>query len=395
MKNNKFVTILIIFLIIAIIGVFGFLVYTIFSESEQTNSNIEQQQTNQATDNNSEQTQNNVNNLSSTNNTTNTNNTNNEQMTNQTTIEPIIDNNISNPSTTQDKETFATTYYYNQLNANAKIIYDGLKANKENLISGNYIINYGTKFNTLLNSEGGEEKLNKDFQSAWNAFSYDNVELFYIDPTKITLTNEYHSLGGIKTYKISIGPGNNTYYYKDTFNAKEQADAAKSYLENIKKQMIEQTAADDTYTKIAKIHNWLIYFISYENNENSKDQYTIYGALKNGKAVCEGYSRAFKYLMDGIGVPCVLVSGTGTNSQGQTETHAWNYVQINEKWYAVDVTWDDPVVTGGVKLINEMKYKYFLKGSKEFFKEHKENGNISEGSMTFKFPTLDTKDYKK
>lgn len=380
MKSSKFTTILIIFLIIAIIGVFGFLVYTIFSESTQTgNNNVENNQTNQTNET-----------IGDTNNQQILNSTNNEQVANQTIIEPIIDdNNASNPNNaTQVEETFVATYYYSQLNENAKQIYDGLKANKENLALGNYTIDYGTKFNTLLNSQGGEEKLNQDFQSAWNAFSYDNMELFYIDSNKITLTNQYYSLGGIKTYKISIGAGNNTNYYKDTFSNKAQVDAAKSYLENIKKQMIEQTASDDTYNKIAKIHNWLIYFISYENNENSKDQHTIYGALKNGKAVCEGYSRAFKYLMDGVGIPCVLVSGTGTNSQGQTETHAWNYVQINDKWYAVDVTWDDPVITGGGELTNEMKYKYFLKGSDEFFKDHTENGNISENSMTFKFPTL-------
>ena len=157
--------------------------------------------------------------------------------------------------------------------------------------------------------------------------------------------------------------------------------------------MIEQTANDNIYTKIAKVHNWLIYFISYEESETSKDEHTIYGALRNGKAVCEGYARAFKYLMDGLNVPCVLVSGTALNSQGETETHAWNYVQINNNWYAVDVTWDDPVVIGGGEQTNDMKYRYFLKGSDNFFTDHTEDGVISELSMKFKFPTLATQDY--
>ncbi len=42
--------------------------------------------------------------------------------------------------------------------------------------------------------------------------------------------------------------------------------------------------------------------------------------------------------MDASEFLCVLVSGTATNSQGEEENHAWNYVQINENWYAVDVT---------------------------------------------------------
>ena len=35
--------------------------------------------------------------------------------------------------------------------------------------------------------------------------------------------------------------------------------------------------------------------------------------------------------MDELKIPCVLVSGTGTNSNGQTESHAWNYVQLDGK----------------------------------------------------------------
>ena len=71
------------------------------------------------------------------------------------------------------------------------------------------------------------------------------------------------------------------------------------------------------------------------------DIHNIYGALYNKKVVCEGYARTFKYILDGLGIENVLVSGTGTNSSGVTESHAWNYVKIDEKWYGVDVTWDD------------------------------------------------------
>ena len=89
-----------------------------------------------------------------------------------------------------------------------------------------------------------------------------------------------------------------------------------------------------------------------------------------------------------------LVSGTGTNSQGEEENHAWNYVQINENWYAVDVTWDDPIMVNGGELTQELKYKYFLKGSDEFKVDHKEDGRISENGKQFKFPTLSTQNYR-
>ncbi len=376
MRRNKIVTAIFIILIIGILAVLGVLLSGLLLNTEQTNNNntnIENLETNIQADNNIEPT------------------VNNQEEVNTPILDPIIDENPNNEQETE--ESIVSSYYYNQLNSNAKKIYDGLKTNKQNLISGNYVIDYDTEFNTVLNTEGGMETFSQDFQSAWNAFSYDNVDLFYIDVTKVTLTSNYYDIGGIRTYTVSIGPGENSNYFSSSFNNQSQVEDAISYLENIKEQMIEQTSNDDVYTKIAKVHNWLIYFISYEESETSKDEHTIYGALRNGKAVCEGYARAFKYLMDGLNVPCVLVSGTALNSQGETETHAWNYVQINNNWYAVDVTWDDPVVIGGGEQTNDMKYRYFLKGSDNFFTDHTEDGVISELSMKFKFPTLATQDY--
>lgn len=385
MKNSKIVTVIITVLIIAIISVFGFLIYTILKDTMQvSNQNLENQ--NMVNQNNN-----------IINNQTIENSIVNQQVENQTIIDPIINPVVPNENDGEqdNSESFISTYYYSQLDEIGKKIYDGLRENKQKMISGKHIIDYGTEFNTLLNSEGGEEKLNQAFQSAWDAFSYDNVDLFYIDATKITLMNEYHSLGGIRTYKISIGPGNNVNYYQNEFKTQADVEVAQNYLESIKKQIIDQTATDDIYTKIEKVHNWIIYYMSYEDNANSKMQHNVYGALRNRKAVCEGYARAFKYLMDGVGVPCILVSGTGTNSQGQTESHAWNDVQINENWYGIDVTWDDPIVEGGGEQTKEMKYKHFLKGSEEFLKDHKEDGKISENSMNFKFPTLSKENYMK
>ncbi len=376
MRKNKIIPIILIVLIVAILSILILMLYSSLVGVNQVSSeNLENEQLNTQVTQNIEAIQPSINT---------------EEDNDIFIIEPITE-----PEHSEEKEdNLYSSYYYSQLNEDAKKFYDGLKENKENLTSGNYTIDYGTEFNTILNSEGGKEKVSTDFQSAWNAFSYDNIDLFYIDVSKVTLTSEQSNLGGIITYSLSIGPGENDNYFLNSFKNEDEVKNAIEYLENIKEQMIEQTSNDNIYTKIAKVHNWLIYFVDYEESTNSKDQYTIYGALKNGKAVCEGYARAFKYFMDGIGVPCVLASGTAQNSQGETESHAWNYVQIDNKWYATDVTWDDPVVMGGEEQTDEMKYQYFLKGSEEFFKDHKEDGKISELSMEFKFPTLATENYR-
>lgn len=380
MRNNKVIIIVITVLSVVVIGVLGILAVSMINGKRQQtgNQNVENPENNVEQNIVQEPTNEEQNTAT------------NEPVGNLILIDPNID--PSGTTTIEPTESFISRYYYNQLDDTAKTIYTELKNNKSKLISGNYSVDYGTKFNTLLNTEGGQDKLTEAFQAAWDAFTYDNVDLFYIDTTKVSINIQYESLGGIRTYKVSIGPRNEGSYYLDTFQTQEQVEKAKSYLEDIRKQMAEQVSTDGTYRKLGKVHNWLVETVSYGGT--SKNQHTIYGALADGKAVCEGYARAFKYLMDASGIPCVLVSGTATNSQGEEENHAWNYVQVNENWYAVDVTWDDPIITGGGELTQELKYRYFLKGATEFKADHKEDGRISEDGMQFKFPTLSEQNYK-
>lgn len=73
--------------------------------------------------------------------------------------------------------------------------------------------------------------------------------------------------------------------------------------------------------------------------------YTAYGALVNGKAVCEGYSRAMQLLSSYAGLSCILIRGTGDGVN-----HMWNEINIDGQWYNLDVTWCDS---------NMLIYNYF------------------------------------
>ena len=45
-------------------------------------------------------------------------------------------------------------YYYQQLDDNAKLIYSNLEYNLDNLKKDNFVIDFSTKFNDLLNTSG-------------------------------------------------------------------------------------------------------------------------------------------------------------------------------------------------------------------------------------------------
>ena len=84
------------------------------------------------------------------------------------------------------------------------------------------------------------------------------------------------------------------------------------------------------------------------------------GPLVYGEALCEGYSKAFMYLCQSIGIECVCIIG------GE---HMWNMVKVDGEWYHIDVTWDDPIVTGSSGGSN-ITHKYFLVSDKTVLLDH-------------------------
>ena len=283
-------------------------------------------------------------------------------------------------------------YFYEQLEEPSKIFYRALESNKENLKTGTYKIEFGDAFSNVLNASGGEKLLGEYYQSAVETYIYDHPEVFYINVNKMYLNIETTTKGNNVTYNVFINSGNQANYLEDGYNSKEQIDSALAEIENVKNQILSQKTGD-AYQDIKMVHDYLIDSVEYDTTLSNPNIYNIYGALVSKLSVCEGYAKAYKYLTDALGIPCVIVIGTGTNSSGQSENHAWNYVQINNIWYGVDTTWDDPVVIGGGRPTQTARYQYFLKGENTLNKDHFPNGQFTQGGNTYSFPSLSKNDF--
>jgi len=307
------------------------------------------------------------------------------ELLNKNNNQTIVSNSNVNPDNLTIITTSNNSYYYNQLDDTSKIIYNALYTNLDNLKNEKYIIDFDTTFNELLNQSTGKYKLNKAFQSALDAFFYDHPELFYIDLTKFSLNTTCVSLGPIKTYTVQIVPIDNKNYLQSNFSSKQEVDIAISKVENIKKDIIKSIENKSVYNKLKTVHDLLVNTIKYDTN--GLNSYNIYGALVENIVVCEGYAKAFKYILDGLNIDCILVVGTASNSSSQTESHMWNYVKLNDAWYGVDVTWDDPIIIGGNQS-NNLRHDYFLKGSYVFNDSHLPSGKISDSGMYFSIPQL-------
>ena len=280
-------------------------------------------------------------------------------------------------------------FLYNQLEEPEQYIYKVFEQNKEQMKTGTAKISFGDFFTTFLNNVNGDTKLlSQYYQAAIEAYTYDNPDVFYLDPNKMYLTVATKSYSdGTKKYEVYTSCGDESSYLIDEFSSREQVNEALAQVEQVKNYLVSH-AGNDTYQNIKMVHDYLVDTIEYDESLAAPNIYNIYGALISKVCVCEGYARSFKYVLEAMGIPCIIAVGDGTNSKGETERHAWNYVQYNGRWYAVDVTWDDPVVRGGAKQTQADKTKYFMKGGSEFNKAHVLSNQFTEGGKVFQFPQV-------
>lgn len=126
-------------------------------------------------------------------------------------------------------------------------------------------------------------------------------------------------------------------------------------------QIINDEMSD--YEKELAIHDWIIDNTSYDLEADSKSKNAEpnpnndnpYGVLIDGTGICSGYSSAFQLFMDMLDIGCITINGTS----GSGGPHAWNMVYIENEWYCIDVTWDDPIGNLLPWEKDNIQHKYF------------------------------------
>lgn len=161
------------------------------------------------------------------------------------------------------------------------------------------------------------------FSAMFQALSYDN-------PSLLCMENESHIvMRGAKAYFVPQ-------YVTDAETCRRQTD---DLLEKAREIVAQADSLPDAYDQELYFHDYICQNTTYLTQED--DGYTAYNALVEGRAVCEGYSRALQLLLDMVGIPNYLATGVGVDDSGSREGHMWNIVTIGGSNYHVDATWDD------------------------------------------------------
>ena len=278
----------------------------------------------------------------------------------------------------------------------------------------------------VVNYKKGDKSLINGMNAARYAFYADHPEIFYVDFSKITIRVTQD--GGTKIYKVNIGSGIHENYYINGFNNQEEVKTAINEFETRVNEIVNGAKAiqieegENIQEKQVKyVHNEIINNVSYRlENECQKQNMgflgTPYGALVKKQSVCEGYARAFKTILDKLGITCILVQGIHQYSGEVPVDHMWNYVRLDEntarqisgKWYAVDCTQDDPypVISEEEELTNYIQNfdtygkdnfentKYLLVGALTMSERHRANPEVeAAGDYKFEYPELEDDNY--
>lgn len=130
-------------------------------------------------------------------------------------------------------------------------------------------------------------------------------------------------------------------------------------VDNIIKNNIKSSMTNRE--KIEAIHDYLVNNSQYDTENKSAKSGSAYGLLVDHLGTCNGYSDAFAIIMNHLGIENYKISNA---------KHVWNYVKLDNKWYHIDLTWDDPVTNDGKSYL---KHYYFLLTDSELDKinDHK------------------------
>ena len=166
----------------------------------------------------------------------------------------------------------------------------------------------------------------------------DHPELFYVEGVRMSTT--YNQVTDLVSETIVEG----TFYYDEAQTAAIQAQVNQAVFEFL----ATVPAYADDYTKAKLAYEYIIQHTSYDHSASELLDWNTEGAGRmpgqtmdtvfvDGTAVCAGYSAAYEYLLQQMGIVCVQVRGSADGVG-----HAWCVALLDGSFYNIDPTWGDP-----------------------------------------------------
>lgn len=231
--------------------------------------------------------------------------------------------------------------YYRDYNLSYVQTTDNFKAeSKDDLLNMYYtVINSGVDEFTFYCSKTYPSCIDDVLYLANNQTVLSNINSF-VHPYNsfTTIKTEYDTLKRV-TLKI-----------QKTYD-KEKINTINNEVEKIIKEEIKDEKNPKEIIKI--VHNYIINNTKYDKDRADRniikyESNTAYGVFLEHYGLCGGYTDAMAIFLNRYNIP---------NFKVVSDNHIWNAVYIDNHWYHLDLTWDDPVLTDGS---DTLEYTFFL-----------------------------------
>ncbi len=230
-------------------------------------------------------------------------------------------------------------YHYANLSSGEKELYDALTTAVDNYMASDAfsktdVANTGISFCRATYTASLDQD---QIKNALETVLLENPSYFFIgDGYTLSTAGKYVELKVGRCY-LSAKERVRTMAYIDHVGS--------AWLEKINKIKNDGDDSDndteDAFEIALLLHDLIINRIDYSYESPKKPNtaryaHSIGGVFTADGAVCEGYAKAFGYMLDLAGIDNIVISG-----QGAGDAHAWNAVKIGGTYYLCDVTWDD------------------------------------------------------
>lgn len=171
------------------------------------------------------------------------------------------------------------------------------------------------------------------------------------------LSNQILANCDIRMEKVPKSGGRNRIYAyrRESSDDLELALLKRKDVETVSRSFVSTIDALGDEEKLRAIHDRLCR--GKYDTEITPASHTIYSALIDRSAVCDGYAYAFKYLCDLADIDCIVVIGRFDGSSDGELGHAWNLVYLGDTWKLVDISCDVYEAQSGT---GELSYEHFL-----------------------------------
>lgn len=163
----------------------------------------------------------------------------------------------------------------------------------------------------------------------------------------------YNGFQHIETEYDSLGKITITVHKSYTESDINEIEKKLDYIEN---NVLNKNLSQTENIKLA--HDYIINNASYDIDKkntgvtNYKSD-IAYGPLIQGYGICGGYTDAMELILERLGIESYKIS---------SDNHVWNAVNLNNAWYHLDLTWDDPITTNNTPVLD---HSFFLINTKK------------------------------